>query len=155
LPLFVVYNVAFLGSISGGWLPARFLALGWSLNRARKITLLICALLVAPVMFATQVHSLWATVVLISMAAAGHQGWSANVWTLTSDVFPRKAIGSIAGIAGFSSAMASVLFQKSTGYILQYTGSYSSIFIIGGLAYLTALAIVQTLMPRLEPVKLE
>jgi ACS family hexuronate transporter-like MFS transporter len=155
LPLFVVYNVAFLGSIVGGWLPARFLARGWSLNRARKTTLLICALVVAPVMFATRVHSLWATVALISMAAAGHQGWSANVWTLTSDVFPRKAIASIAGIAGFSSAMASVAFQKATGYILQYTGSYSSIFIVGGLAYITALALIQSLMPRLEPAKME
>jgi ACS family hexuronate transporter-like MFS transporter len=154
-PLFVIYNVAFVGSICGGWLPARLLSLGWNLNRARKITLLICASLVAPIVFATTLHSLWAVVALISLAVAGHQGFSANLWTLHSDLFPRKAVASVAGIGGFVGSMAAVLFQKLTGYILESTGSYFSIFIMAGMSYLLGVAMIHALVPRLQPAKVE
>lgn len=155
LPLVVIYNTAFLGSIVGGWLPARFLDWGWTLNRARKTTMLLCALAIIPIVFAATVLDLWVAVALISLAAAGHQGWSANLWTLASDVFPRRAVASVAGIGGFCGAVSGVLFQELTGHILQVTGSYFPLFVMAGAAYLLALLMIHALVPRLEPAKIE
>jgi ACS family hexuronate transporter-like MFS transporter len=155
VPLIVVFNVAFVGSIVGGWLPAKFLQWGWSLNRARKTTMLICALVIVPIVFAATVHGLWAAVALISLAAAGHQGWSANLWTLASDVFPRPAVGSVTGIGGFFGAVSGVAFQKLTGYVLQATGSYVPLFLIAGTAYLCGLLMIHLLAPRLAPARLD
>jgi ACS family hexuronate transporter-like MFS transporter len=155
LPLLLIYNVAFVGSIAGGWLPARFLDWGWTLNRARKTTMALCALAIVPIVFAATVQNLWAAVALLSLAAAGHQAWSANLWTLASDVFPRRAVGSVTGIGGFFGGLSGVLFQIFTGHMLQVTGSYFPLFVIAGTAYLIALLLIHTLAPRLAPAKID
>ena len=155
LPLVIIYLVADVGSVGGGWLSGRFMKLGWTANRARKMAMLACALAVVPVMFAAQVSNLWVAVGLISIAAAAHQGWSANLYTLTSDMFPRKAVGSVVGIGGTGGAVGGMFIAMVVGAILQATGSYAPVFIIAGLAYLAALLIIHLLVPRLEPAKVE
>jgi len=151
LPLVVIYLVADVGSIGGGWLSGRFLKRGWSPNRARKIAMLICALSVVPVSLAANVADKWLAVALISLAAAAHQGWSANLFTLASDMFPRKAVGSVVGIGGTSGAVGGMFIALLVGAILQATGSYETIFGIAASAYLAALLIIHLLVPRLEP----
>jgi MFS transporter, ACS family, hexuronate transporter len=151
-PLVVIYVMADIGSIAGGWLAARFLKRGWSVNRARKTAMLICALAVVPIVFASGGHSLWVTVVLIGMATAGHQGWSANVFTLTSDLFPRSTVASVVGLGSVAGAGAGALISTVVGLLLQYTGSYVPVFIMAGSAYLLALLLVHGLVPQLRPV---
>jgi ACS family hexuronate transporter-like MFS transporter len=128
---------------------------GFSVNRARKTAMLICALAVVPVVFAAKASNVWIAVVLVGIAAGAHQGWSANIFTTTSDMFPRQAVGSVVGIGGMAGAIGGMLISKTVGYILQSTGSYVPIFIIAGSAYLVALAIIQLLVPKLEPVRLD
>lgn len=153
-PLVVIYLVADVGSIGGGWISSALLARGWGVNAARKIALLGCALAVVPIVFAAQVANLWVAVALISIAAAAHQGWSANLFTLTSDLFPRRAVGSVVGIGGTGGAIGGMLIALGVGEILQRTGSYLPIFLIAGTAYLVALAVIHLLAPRLEPARL-
>ena len=117
--------------------------------------MLVCALAVVPVMMASRVHSMWAAVALISLAASAHQGWSANLFTLASDMFPRQAVGSVVGLGGTAGALGGMLIAKLTGYILQTTGSYLPVFIIAGTTYLVTLLIVHLITPRLEPARLE
>lgn len=151
LPMIVVYLMADVGSIAGGWLAGRFMRLGWSANRARKSAMLVCALCVAPVVLVTQVDNLWLAVGLIGLAMAGHQGWSANVLTLPSDMFPRQTVASVVGIGGFAGAFGGMGMSYFAGSQLQSTGSYGTIFLIAGSAYLVALLCVHLLAPRLEP----
>jgi len=153
-PVIVVYLVSDVGSVFGGWLSSRLITRGWSVNAARKTAMLACASAVVPIVFASRVESMWTAVALISVAAAAHQGWSANVYTLASDMFPRQAVGSVIGFAGMSGAVGGMLIAKITGYILQTTGSYLPIFVIAGITYLVTLAVVHALSPRLEPVRL-
>jgi ACS family hexuronate transporter-like MFS transporter len=153
-PLIVIYVMADVGSIAGGWIAGRFIKLGWSINRARKGAMLICACAVVPIVFASQATSLWTAVLLIGCATAGHQGWSANVFTLTSDMFPRHAVGSVVGVGGFAGAVGGMLIATFTGFLLQTTGSYVPVFIMAGSAYLITLAIVHALAPRLEPARI-
>ena len=154
LPLFVIYTMATVGSISGGWLSSLMLKRGYSLNTSRKSAMLICALAVVPIIFAAKVSSLWTAVILIGLAAAGHQGWSANLFTLSSDTFPRRAVGSVVGFGGMFGSLGALFIAKVTGYVLQWTRSYLPMFIIAGLAYLTALVIIHFLNPRLKPAHL-
>ena len=151
LPMIVVYLMADVGSIAGGWLAGRFMRLGWSANRARKSAMLVCALCVAPVVLVTQVDNLWLAVGLIGLAMAGNQGWSANVLTLPSDMFPRQTVASVVGIGGFAGAFGGMGMSYFAGSQLQSTGSYGTIFLIAGSAYLVALLCVHLLAPRLEP----
>jgi MFS transporter, ACS family, hexuronate transporter len=152
LPLVVIYLVSDAGSIGGGWLSGSCIKRGWSLNAGRKFALLICALLVVPVIFVPQTRTLWPAVALISLAAATHQGWSANLFTIVSDTFPRRAVGSVVGFGGMLGAVGGIIFSSSIGQILERTGSnYFPIFLVCGCAYLIALAIIQLLVPRLEP----
>ena len=151
LPLVVIYLVADIGSIGGGWISSALIKHGWHVNAARKSAMLICALSVVPIMFAAQASNLWVAVALVSLAAAAHQGWSANLFTLTSDMFPRRAVGSVVGIGGMSGAIGGMLIALVVGEILQRTGSYVPIFIIAGSAYLVALALIHTLVPKLAP----
>ena len=151
LPMIVVYLMADVGSVAGGWLAGRFMRLGWSANRARKSAMLVCALCVAPVILVTQVDNLWLAVGLIGLAMAGHQGWSANVLTLPSDMFPRQTVASVVGIGGFAGAFGGMGMSYFAGSQLQSTGSYGTIFLIAGSAYLVALLCVHLLAPRLEP----
>jgi ACS family hexuronate transporter-like MFS transporter len=155
LPLITIYLVADVGSIGGGWLSGRFMKMGWTPNRSRKMAMLVCALSVLPVMFAAQVSNLWLAVLLVSIAAAAHQGWSANLFTLTSDMFPRKAVGSVVGIGGTAGAVGGMFISLIVGAILQSTKSYVPIFIIASSMYLIALLVIHLLVPRLESAKLE
>ena len=155
LPIVVIYNCATVGSIVGGWLPERFLEHGWTVNRARKTSLLICSLCVIPVMFTTQVHGLWSAVAIISLACAAHQGFSANIFTLASDMFPRRAVASVVGIGGCGGAVGGMFIATFTGWLLQLTGSYLPVFILAGSVYLVAVGFIQTLAPRLQPAEID
>ena len=151
-----MYVIADVGSIGGGWLSSNFLKRGWTTNRARKTAMLLMALAIVPTSLAPRVGSLWGAVLIVSLAAAAHQGWSANVYTLASDMFPPGAVASVSGIGGFAGAMGGVLFQWLTGRILDATGgNYASIFAVCGFAYVTAWTIIHLLAPRLEPIKEE
>ena len=152
-PLVVIYLVADIGSIGGGWLSSALIKRGWSVNAGRKTAMLVCALAVLPMMFASGASDLWVAVALISLAASAHQGWSANLFTLVSDTFPRQAVGSVVGLGGMAGAIGGMLIAKLTGYLLQVTGSYVPVFLIAAFAYLIALAVIHMLVPRLEPAK--
>ena len=154
LPLFVVYNGATVGSISGGWLSSSLLRRGWSLNRSRKTALLACALAVTPVMLASKTSSLWLASLLVALAAGAHQGWSANMYTLASDMFPRAAVGSVVGFGSMAGSIGGMFAAEAVGMILEWTGSYVPVFVIAGSAYLVAFGLVQMLAPRIEPVAL-
>jgi MFS transporter, ACS family, hexuronate transporter len=154
-PLVAIYLIADVGSIGGGWLSSTLLKRGWTPNAGRKLAMLVCALAVLPMVFAAGARDLWVAVGLVSLAAAAHQGWSANLFTLTSDMFPRQAVGSVVGLGGFAGAVGGMLIAKVTGYILEATGSYMPVFFIAAFAYLTALLVIHLLVPKLEPVKLE
>ena len=151
IPLAVIYIIADVGSIGGGWLSGFFIKRGWSLNKSRKTAMLICALAVVPIIFASMTSSLWVAVILIGIAAAAHQGWSANLFTLTSDMFPKQAVGSVVGIGGMAGAIGGMFISQVVGYILEKTGSYVPIFAIAASAYLIALLIIHLISPRLEP----
>jgi ACS family hexuronate transporter-like MFS transporter len=151
LPLVVIYVIADVGSIGGGWLSSNLIKRGWSVNGGRKTAMLICAIAVIPVVFATLTSNLWVAVLLIGIAAAAHQGWSANIFTTVSDMFPQQAVGSVVGIGGMAGSLGGVVLQSTVGLIVYYTGSYFSVFVIAGSAYLIALLIMHLLTPRLEP----
>ena len=153
LPLIAIYVFADVGSVAGGWLSSAFLKRGWPLNRARKTTLLICALSVLPVSLATQTSRPWIAVALIALAAAGHQAWSANVFTLVSDIFPKKATASVVGIGGMVGAVAGLAADLGLGRVLDRSGrvGYFFAFLVAGSLYLVALLIVQIIMPRMAP----
>ncbi|HEY3113121.1 MAG TPA: MFS transporter [Gemmatimonadaceae bacterium] len=155
-PIIAVYLIADVGSVGGGWMSSALIKRGWSVNRARKTTMLAMALLIVPTTLASRAPSMWAAVLIVGVAAAAHQAWSANVYTLASDMFPKFAVGSVVGIGAFAGAMGGVLFQRITGRVLQANGSdYTPIFVVCGLAYVTAWAIIHLLAPRLEPAHLE
>ena len=154
IPLAVIYIIADVGSIGGGWLSGFFIKRGWSLNKSRKTAMLICALAVVPIIFASMTSSLWVAVLLIGIAAAAHQGWSANIFTITSDMFPKQAVGSVVGIGGMAGAVGGMFISQVVGYILEKTGSYVPIFAIAASAYLVALLIIHLISPRLEPAKI-
>jgi ACS family hexuronate transporter-like MFS transporter len=154
-PLITIYLIADVGSIGGGWLSSSLIKRGWSINAARKTAMLTCALAVVPIIFASRTESLWAATLLVALAAAAHQGWSANVFTIASDTFPRHAVGTVVGFGGMAGAVGGMGIAKLTGFILETTGSYLPVFLIAGSTYLVALAIVHLLMPKLEPVPLD
>jgi MFS transporter, ACS family, hexuronate transporter len=152
-PLVAIYLIADVGSIGGGWLSSYFLKRGWTPNASRKVAMLAMAASVIPIMFASNASNVWIAVTLVGIAAAAHQGWSANLFTLTSDMFPRQAVGSVVGLGGFAGAVGGMLIAKITGYILEASGSYVPIFFMAAFAYLSALVVIHLLVPRLEPVK--
>jgi ACS family hexuronate transporter-like MFS transporter len=139
-----------LGSLVGGWLPAQFLKKGWGLNRARKTAMLICALGVSPVILAAQAKNIWQVIALVGLATAAHQGWSANLFTLASDIFPRREVASVVGIGGFGGAIGGMVIATVTGFALQYTGNYVPMFIVAGTAYLLALLAIHLMVPQVE-----
>jgi len=151
VPLMMIYLISDVGSVVGGWLSSSMIHRGKSVNVARKVTMLLCALSVVPIVFAYRIESVWGAVLLIGVAAAGHQGFSANLFTLSSDLFSAQAVGSVVGIGGMAGAIGGMLIAKSVGYILQWTGSYRIPFLMAGSAYLLALAVIHLLTPRLEP----
>ncbi len=154
LPLVVVYSISAVGSVGGGWISSALLKRGKSANFARKTALLICALSVLPVFMAPYLHHLWLVVALVGLATAAHQGWSANLFTLPSDLFPKAAVASVIGIGGMAGAIGGVLFQLATGYVVGLTHSYVPLFVTACLAYLFALLIIHAITPKLAPVRL-
>jgi ACS family hexuronate transporter-like MFS transporter len=151
-PLIAIYLISDAGSVLGGFSSSAMLKRGASVNVARKLTMLICALLVLPVLWVAGARELWLAVLLIGLAAAAHQAFSANVYTLPSDVLPRSAVASVIGIGGMMGAVGGMLFTQFVGRNLQATGSYRILFIIAGSVYLLALLVVHILSPRLERV---
>jgi len=154
-PLVAIYLAADFGSIGGGWLSSSLLKRGWNVNRARKVTMLICALCVAPVLFVSQVKGLWTAVAIIGLATAAHQGWSSNLFTLVSDMFPRRAVASVVGIGGFGGAVGGLCIAWLVSHLLQWTHSYVVVLFMAGSAYIFALVVIQVLTPRLQPVQLD
>lgn len=150
-PLIVIYVLADVGSVGGGWLSSALIQRGWTVNAARKTAMLVAAILILPTTFAPAAKGLWLSVAIVGVAAAAHQWWSANIFTLSSDMFPRQAVGTVVGIGGFAGAMGGVLFQRVTGIVLQSNGNnYVPIFIVCGLAYVSALLIIHLLVPKVE-----
>ncbi len=155
-PLITIYLVADIGSIGGGWLSSKLLARTGDVTRARKTALLTCALMTTPVICVMWTRgNLWLTVALISLAAAGHQGWSANLYTLTSDTFPRKVVGSIVGLGGFGGAIGGMLVAPVIGYWLDFSHeAYGPLFLVAGLMYIFTLSVIHLLLPRLRQVEI-
>ncbi len=154
LPLIVIYVLADFGSIAGGWLSSTLMQRGWTANAARKSAMLLCGVCILPVIYAPITLNLWVAVGLIGLAAAAHQGFSANLFTLTSDMFPQWAVGSIVGFGGMAGAVGGMILQASAGRIKDASGSYIIMFTIAGTIYLLALLIIQLLSPRLSPADL-
>jgi len=155
VPIMVIYVISDGGSVAGGWFSSMLIKRGKSVNGARKSAMLICALFILPIMLAYRVESLWGAVLIIGLAAGGHQGFSANLFAVPSDTFPSEAVGSVVGMGGMAGAIGGMLIAKVVGYTLQWTGSYRILFFIAGASYLVALASIQILSPRLEPARLQ
>jgi len=153
LPLIVTYLIADVGSIGGGWLSSHFLKMGWSINAARKTTLLICAILVVPIYWASGIDDLWPAVILIGLGMAAHTGWSANMYTLATDFFPKKDMGTVVGFIGMAGAVGGMLMASATGHLLEATGSYKILFVIAASMYGIALMIIHLLVPNIDAVK--
>ena len=153
-PLIAIYLLADVGSIGGGWLSSRLIARGWSVNAGRKTAMLVCAACVLPVSLAVYAENLPVAVAIIGLAAAAHQGWSANLFTLASDVMPRRAVGSVVGFGGMAGAVGGMLMAQYVGAMLEGAGSYTPIFLAIGSVYLIALLIIHLILPRLEPADL-
>jgi MFS transporter, ACS family, hexuronate transporter len=154
VPIMVVYLISDVGSVVGGWISSSLLKRGKSVNVARKTALLICAFCVLPVVLAPDFSNMWWAVLLIGLAAAAHQGFSANLYTLTSDMFPSRALGSVVGIGGMCGALGGLLIASIVGHVLQRSGSYQIPFLIAGAAYFVALGLIHLLAPRLNPPQL-
>jgi ACS family hexuronate transporter-like MFS transporter len=155
LPLLVIYVLADAGSIGGGWISSALINRGMSINRARKIAMLVCAVAVLPIVITPRVGNAWTAVLLLGLATAAHQGFSANLFTLPSDTFPRKAVASVVGIGGMMGAVGGMFSAEIVAYLLQWTGSYAIPFAVAGCAYLVALAAIHWLSPTLEPARME
>ncbi|MGA2593741.1 MAG: MFS transporter [Bryobacteraceae bacterium] len=148
LPIIVVYQASAVGSIGGGWIPAALVKRGWRPNRAREAAMLICALAVTCVIFVMWARAnLWLAVALVSIAAAAHQGWSANLYTLASDLFPRGAVASVVGLGGFGGAVGGMLVAPMVGYWLDWShGAYGPLFVVAGSMYLVAFVAIRFLV---------
>ncbi len=152
IPLVIIYLMSDVGSVTGGWLSSTMMKRGYSLNRSRKLAMLICAVCALPVGFAAFADQLWIAVAIIGLATAAHQGFSANLYTLPSDVFPRAAVGSVVGIGGMVGAFGGMAMAQYAGYVLEKIGSYTPIFVVAASVYLLALLVVHLLSPKMAPV---
>ena len=154
LPIMAIYLISDVGSIGGGWLSSSLIRHGFSVNAARKWAMLLCAIGVTPIAMVYRMSGLWSSALVIGLAAAGHQGFSANLYTLTSDLFPSRAVGSVVGIGGMAGAIGGMLIAEIVGHVLQWTGSYMVPFFIAASAYLLALLFIQLLSPKLLPAQI-
>jgi len=156
LPFFTIYLISWAGGIFLGWLSSKLLKRGWSLNKGRKMGFFICALFAFPVMLVPHVDNLWLAVGLIALAAGGHCGWSANIFSLMSDIFPKKATASITGIGGFAGAVGGALIAQLVGGLLQNIGiqGYVIPFFIASIGYFIALGVMHLLIPEIKPLNL-
>ena len=151
LPVVVIYLISDAGSVAGGWMSSKLIARGHTANFGRKAAMLICAVCVVPIIYAYRAQGLWSTTLLIGLAAAAHQGFSANLFTTASDLFPSHAVASVAGIGGMAGAVGGMLIATIVGHVLQATGSYFVPFLMAGTAYLVALGVMHMIVPRLQP----
>ncbi len=149
-PIMIIYVAACIGSVFGGWLPGLWLRMGVSIRSARRNSMLLYALAVLPIVFVGSMHGLWTVVAIISLACAAHQAWSANIFSLVSDIFHREAVASVTGMAGCGGAIAGGLANGAVGLVVQYSHTYVGIFIACGLAYLTAWLVIQFLARKPE-----
>jgi len=156
LPFFTIYLVSWCIGIFLGWLSSKFLKMGFGINKGRKLGLLACGLFAVPVIMVPHTGNLWISVVLIALAAGGHCGWSANIFSLMSDIFPKKATATIAGFGGFSGAVGGALVAYAVGKILQETGTngYTIPFAVAGTGYLLALLIIHLLVPKIKTIEI-
>jgi ACS family hexuronate transporter-like MFS transporter len=155
LPLIVIYAVSSIGGIGGGWISSQFIKSGKSIDFARKITVLLSAILVLPVIVVSQTHDLWSVVFIIAIAAAGHQSWASNIFSIISDIYPKKTVGSIMGLSGFVGAIGGALSASFVGLILQTTNSYSPVFIIAPAMYILNWLIIKIFIPKIVPINYE
>ena len=153
-PVMVAFGLSAIGSVGGGYLSGAMLKSGRSLNVARKSALLICAVAILPVLYAPFSKNLWVVVGLTGLAMAAHQGWSANLFTVASDLFPKAAVASVVGIGGMIGAIGGALFDIFTGHVVKWTGSYIPVFAVCGSSYFVALIIVHLMTPKYTPAKL-
>ncbi|MBC7898091.1 MAG: MFS transporter [Cytophagaceae bacterium] len=153
-PLIAIYLLADVGSVAGGWTSSRMISAGWSVNRARKTAMLLAAILIAPTGFAPSAGTLWMAVSLVAVAAAAHQWWSANLYCIVSDMYPKRMVATVVGMGGFAGSMAGFAAQRMTGRLLDATGgNYTAIFAVCGGTYLVALGVIHLLVPRMEPAR--
>jgi len=150
VPIVAIYLISDAGSVAGGWLSSRIISRGYSVNAGRKYAMLICAVCVVPIVYAYRAEGLWTTTLLIGLAAAAHQGFSANLFTSASDLFPSHAVASVVGIGGMAGAVGGMLIANIVGHVLQATGSYFVPFLIAGTAYLFGLGILHAIAPRFQ-----
>jgi ACS family hexuronate transporter-like MFS transporter len=153
--IMMIYVVASVGSIGGGWLAGAFMKRGWTVNKARKVTMLICAAFVLPIVYSAMTDNKWVAAALITIAASAHQAWSANLFSLAGDMFPRRVVGSVTGLGGMIGAVGGMALFYITGKALKQTGNYLPVFVLASLAYVVALLIVHLLVPKLETAQIE
>ena len=161
-PLVIVYSCTTIGSIGGGYLSGYLIKKGWPIYKARKSSMLFFAICVVPIITARYFNDLWIIVALISLAAAAHQAWSANIFTTASDMFPRRAVSSITGIGGMAGSIGGIIFQPMVGWLLDYFTrqgnkalGYNLIFLICGLSYLVAWLAMHFFAPKMARVELD
>jgi ACS family hexuronate transporter-like MFS transporter len=153
--LMLIYILADVGAIAGGWFAGKLMQRGWTVNRARKTALAACALMVVPVFYSGLTDSKWTAALLITLAASGHQAWSSNLFSVAGDMFPRRAVGSVTGFGGMISSLGSMLLFYVTGKVLKVTGHYLPVFVMASVAYPLAVVILHLVVPRLEGAKLD
>jgi ACS family hexuronate transporter-like MFS transporter len=160
-PLVIVYSATTVGSIGGGYLSSALVKRGWPVYKARKTSMLLFAICVVPIVSAKYIPNMWGIVALISLAAAAHQAWSANIFTTASDMFPKRTVSSVVGLGGMAGSVGGILFQPMVGMILDYfeqqgdkTIGYNIIFVICGVSYLVAWTLMHFLSPRMKLVNL-
>jgi ACS family hexuronate transporter-like MFS transporter len=150
-PLILIYVMADLGSIAGGWLSSSMIKRGATVNRARKTAFVVCSVGMLPVFFAQSISNLWLAVLVLGLATAAHQGFSSNLYTLVSDLFPRQCVASVAGLGGTAGYFGAALFQYAVGHMVQSSGNYTLPFICAASAYFLATAIIHGLVPKIRP----
>jgi len=155
LPLIIIYSVAGVGGIAMGWLSSFFIKSGKSIDYSRKTSILICAIIVLPIIAAPKIDNLWIVTGLISLAAAAHQGWASNIFTVVSDIFPKKAVATVVGLSGFAGAIGGALAASLVGLVLEVTDSYFLILSVAGFSYLIAWMILKFMIPKIEPIERE
>jgi ACS family hexuronate transporter-like MFS transporter len=153
--IMLIYVVASVGSIAGGWLAGALMKRGWTVNKARKVTMLICAAFVVPVVFSATTDNKWVAAILITIAASAHQAWSANIFSLAGDMFPKRVVGSVTGLGGMIGASGGIALFYITGKVLKVTGNYFPVFLMASVSYLLALVFIHLLVPRLEQAQVE
>ena len=155
LPLIIIYTFSSVGGIGGGWLSSYFIKSGKTIDYARKTTILIVGLMVVPIFLLSYFSNLWLAIALISLATAAHQGWASNIFTVVSDIYPKNAVGSVTGLAGFAGAVGGIIFAPLVGLILHHTGSYFIVFAIASFAYLLAWMFLKIFIPKIEPLNMK